>query len=154
MNGLLRIPVFLALALSFAAALPAADRDGGFRDVELDRLIEREKDAVEKLQKKKIVMAAPVRFFARMKRRPEEKKMTYVYTALEVAGVKPMPEVGHRMFVETEEGRIIPVYVEKEAAARLMKGLEEGERARFLGYHIYSYDKGPAILVVDFASDE
>ena len=92
----------------------------------------------------------PLSFEARLKRLPEERDLSYVYTALEVSGISPMPEVRHRMFIESAEGRIIPVYVEKGAAARLQSGLKLEQRARFLGYHVYTYAKGPAILVVNF----
>jgi hypothetical protein len=91
-----------------------------------------------------------VSFQAKMKRYPEERSVSYVYKAMELAGVDPLPEIGHRMFLESGGGRIIPVYVEKQAVARIMQGLKEDQLARFLGYHVYSYAKGPAILVVDF----
>ncbi|OAM90561.1 hypothetical protein AW736_07150 [Termitidicoccus mucosus] len=127
----------------------AAGRE--FEAIELDRFIEREIADVGEFKGRKLVkMAVPVSFAARMKRRPEEKQMTYIYTALEVADIRPLPEVGHRMFVESKEGRIVPVYVEKQAAARLVEELAEGAEARFSGYHVYSYSKGPALLVVDF----
>lgn len=121
-----------------------------FKTIELDSFIEQQKKVVGK-GKRLIRMADPVSFEARMKRHPEEKPMSYVNEVLELAGVKPLPEVGHRMFVESRGRRIIPVYVEKQAVARIGKELKEGKSARFLGYHLYSYGKGPAILVVDFA---
>lgn len=134
------------------ATPPAAD---AFAPVDLDRLIESEIEAVARFQGRRTMKnAAPVGFVARVKRLPEERKLTYVYTALELSGVRPLPEVGHRMFVETAEGRIIPVYVEKKAAAKIAGQLAEGRAARFLGYHLYSHAKGPALLVVDFAPGE
>lgn len=121
-----------------------------FKPIELDSFIEQEKKIVGK-GKRLIRMAAPVSFEAKVKRHPEEKPMSYVYEVLELAGVKPVPEVRHRMFVESRGRRIIPVYVEKQAVARIGKELKEGMSARFLGYHLYSYRKGPAVLVVDVA---
>ncbi|WP_051553808.1 hypothetical protein [Desulfobulbus elongatus] len=122
-----------------------------FATIELDRFIEQEQRLVNN-SKKLIKMAAPVTFEAKMKRLPEEKKMEYIYTALEVAGVSPMPKVQHRMFLESREGRILPVYVEENAVKKLNAGLKEDVTARFQGYHVYTYAKGPAILVVDFAA--
>lgn len=134
-----------------AQAGPAVGtQNGKFKTIELDSFIEQEKKSVEK-GKRVIKMAAPVSFEARMKRLPEERKLSYVYEVLEMSGVKPLPEVGHRMFVETRGGRIIPVYVEKQTVAKIGKELKEGKTARFLGYHLYSYAKGPAVMVVDFA---
>ena len=125
-----------------------AETQEGFNSIQLDSFIEQEKKAGE--GKKMIKMAVPVSFEAKMKRFPEEKKMAYIYTAMEMAGVNPLPEVEHRMFVESQQGRIIPVYVEKEAVKKLKAGLKEEDSARFLAYHVYSYAKGPALLVVDF----
>ena len=129
----------------------APKKEETFTRVELDTFIELEKHAAEK-GKKLIKMAKPVSFDARMKRFPEEREVSYVYTALELSGVSPMPEIKHRMFVESSGGRIIPVYVEKNAVAKLNTGLKEEDKAHFLGYHVYSYSKGPAILVVDFSA--
>lgn len=128
----------------------AAAKEERFQRVELDPFIEQEQHATGK--GKMIKMARPVSFDARLKRQPEEREMKYIYVALELSGVKPMPEVQHRMFIESGGGRIIPVYVEKNAVAKINAGLKEDEKARFLGYHVYSYAKGPALLVVDFAS--
>ena len=122
-----------------------------FASIELDRFIEQEQKAAEK-GKKMIKMMVPVSFEAKLKRQPEEKQMEYVYTALELSGVKPIPEVRHRMFIESGEGRIIPVYIETNAVKKVNNSLKEEEKARFQGYHVYSYAKGPAILVVDFAA--
>lgn len=134
-----------------AGGKAAAGED--FVRVELDRFVEQEQRAARgegAAGRKLIRMAVPLSFEARLKRLPEERDLSYVYTALEVSGISPMPEVRHRMFIESAEGRIIPVYVEKGAAARLQSGLKLEQRARFLGYHVYTYAKGPAILVVNF----
>ncbi|WP_309386444.1 hypothetical protein [Cerasicoccus frondis] len=122
-----------------------------FIRIELDDLIADAIAEVESFNGQKTIKAAvPVRFTARKKRDPEEKEMSYVYTALEVAGVTPLPDIQHRMFVESDNGEIIPVYVEKSAAEKLTADLPDEASAEFIGYHIYNYDKGPAILVVDF----
>lgn len=122
-----------------------------FKAVDLDRFIEQEKKASEKLEGKKLIMrAVPVQFVATIKRLPEQKKLTYIYTALEVAKVSPLPDVEHQMFVQSKEGQIISVYVEKRAATRLSKEMTAGKTADFFGYHVYTYKRGPAILVADF----
>jgi hypothetical protein len=141
--------LFAALLAILGGSLALAVQDGEFKAVELDGFIQQEKQASDS-GTKMIKMAAPISFTAKMKRYPEEQQMSYVYKAMELAGVSPLPEIGHRMFVESSGGRIIPVYVEKQTVAKIMTGLKEEGAARFLGYHIYSYSKGPAILVVDF----
>nr|WP_319393868.1 hypothetical protein [uncultured Desulfobacter sp.] len=150
----LAVTLFLILGIIFPTFGFAADQDNSgdkeFKIVELDRFIDQEKSIAQDYKKKIIRKMVPVKFDARMKRFPEEKEMAYIYTAMQVVGVNPMPEVNFRMFVESKEGRIIPVYVENKAAAKLKEGLKVEQDASFLGYHVYTYAKGPAILVVDF----
>lgn len=139
---------------SLETAVPAeqaAAKQETFQQVDLDLFIEQEKLSAEK-GKRMIKMARPVSFDALMKRPPEEREVSYVYTALELSGVSPLPEIHHRMFVESNGGRIIPVYVEKKAVEKIDAGLKTDEKMRFLGYHVYSYAKGPALLVVDYTS--
>jgi hypothetical protein len=153
---LLKIPIILwFVAALWVTGAYANDASTGaraeFQSVELDQFIEEAIASSEGMEGRRVLkMADPVSFVARMKRFPEEKKMTYIYTALEMAGVRPLPDVGHQMFVESKEGRIIPVYLERHAVLRLEKELAEGDEAQFFGYHVYSYSKGPALLVVDF----
>lgn len=120
-----------------------------WQDVDFDQYIQKEKRDLAG-GKKLITFAKPVSFAAKMKRKPEKRQMSYVYTTLEVAGIEKMPEIEHRMFVESKKGQILPVYVEKATAARIAEKIEIEEMTRFFGYHVYSYAKGPAILVVDF----
>jgi len=152
MNFLSKTLIFMILLTAVVCPFTLAAQDEEFKTIKLDRFIEKEKKAVDSAKKKLIIMAAPIRFEAKMKRFPEERNMSYVYTAMELAGINPMPEVSHRMFIESVEGRIIPVYVEKQTVAKLKTGLNQDEKAQFIGYHVYSYAKGPAILIVDFFS--
>jgi hypothetical protein len=146
----IKLVLFLAFFVHIMSSYCICAEDEKFKAVELDKFIEQEQKSAGKGQRM-IKMFVPVSFEAKMKRFPEEREVTYVYTAMELIGVNPLPEVHHRMFVESAGGRIIPVYVEKEAAAKLAAALKEEDKARFVGYHVYSYAKGPAILVVGFA---
>lgn len=121
-----------------------------FKAVELDAYIDTEKVQIK--DKKLIKTLTPISFEAAVKRLPEKREMSYVYTALELAGFNPMPGVEHRMFVESGDGRVIAVYVEKGVVKKIDTLLNVDERALFFGYHLYSYNKGPAIMVVDFTS--
>ena len=151
---LLRLSLILVLFAVLESPAAAAAGDEQFKPVVLDEFIEQEKQVAQDAKKKIIRMMAPLKFSAKMKRFPEEKKMAYIYTAMMAAGVNPMPEADYRMFVESPEGRIIPVYVEKQTVEKLKAGLKEEQSAQFLGYHIYTYAKGPAILVVDFLPEQ
>ena len=139
---------FAAFLLAALAGAALAAPGPSFRAVDLDEFIRTEKTRLK--GHKTITLAKPVSFVARVKRHPEPREMKYVYVALELSGVDPLPEVEHRLFVESDGGRIIPVYVEKTAAARITERLKVEQRARFNGLHVYNYAKGPAILVVGF----
>ena len=124
--------------------------DDEFKMIDLDHFVESEKELV-KNRGKMIRMMKPVKFTAKMKRLPEEKQMDYIYVAMTMSGLdNDLPKVRHRMFVESEKGRIIPVYVEEEAVKKIEKNLKIEKDVNFLAYHAYSYAKGPAMLVVDF----
>lgn len=151
MNNFLKI-LYVTIFITFGLTTLIWAQDIDFKKIELDSFIEYEKETIQEVKRKMIKIARPISFNAKMKRYPEKKTMTYVYTAMEIAGMDPLPEVNHRMFIETKKGRIIPVYVEKSIVTKLRRGLSEEEKAIFLGYHVYSYAKGPAILVVDFAT--
>ncbi len=125
-----------------------AATDDQFKPVELDSFIEGSK--TDQPGRKAIMMARPVSFEAVMKRLPEKREVSYIYTALELSGVTNMPTVNHRMFLESDQGRILPVYIDVNGVKKVQAGLKEGQRAKFLAYHAYNYNKGPALLVVDF----
>jgi hypothetical protein len=134
--------------------LPAMAVDDDFKSVDLDHFIDQEIGRVQAAKRKVITMAAPISFEARLKRHPEQRKVSYVYTAMEMGGLNPVPVVKHRMFVESTAGRIIPVYVDEASVGWINKGLKLEQQARFVGYHLYSYDKGPAILVTGYRQPE
>ena len=141
--------LLLIMCFFLCAHSALAAQDTTFKKVQLDQFIVQQKNSIEG-NGKTITMAAPISFTAKMKRFPEQKEMSYIYQAMEISGVSPLPEVNHRMFIESAGGRIIPVYVEKNTVAKLKKGLKEEQNANFIGYHVYNYSKGPAVLVVDF----
>ena len=168
MNKVLKLLLLLSLMLVATSTMAVSNQaDGGkemqhtmakqspgeFTAVDIDTFIVAEKGKVPK-GKKLIKMAEPISFVASIKRLPEQRDMNYVYTALEVAGVQPMPKVEHRMFIETSAGRIFPVYVESNAAQKFAENLHEDEHVQLLGYHLYNYAKGPAIMVVDYQRPE
>ncbi len=140
---------FLSVVIS-----PVMADGGDFKSVDLDRFIEQEQKRMSMATKKIIAMAAPVSFEARLKRHPEERKLSYVYTAMEMGGLNPVPVVKHRMFVESAGGQIISVYVDEASVGWINKGLKVEQQARFVGYHLYSYDKGPAILITGYKKPE
>lgn len=137
----------LIFSILLAGNPVSASEDKGFKAVEIDRFIEVNKSGKKE---KLITLAKQVSFEASLKRYPEEKDMNYVYIALAMAKIDPIPEVEYRMFLETADGHIFPVYIPNELVKEIKDGLQEGDHARFYGYHLYSYSRGPAIMVVDF----
>jgi len=120
-----------------------------FTHVDLDQFIETERTADK--GKKVIRMGKPIIFEASLKQYPHKREMSYVFTALELSRFDPLPEVEYRMFVESKGGVIHPVYVENQLVQRIKDQLKEGDSTAFVGYHLYNYTKGPAILIVDFS---
>ncbi|MEM7270508.1 MAG: hypothetical protein AAF401_14810 [Pseudomonadota bacterium] len=110
--------------------------------VELDKFAELrpERDGT-----REIVRPHAIAFSAAMIQKPEPIETEYVYTALSVMEVSPMPKVGHRMFIESAGGHIMPVYVWDDAVAEI--AALNGETRVFGGHHVYTYAKGPAIIV-------
>jgi hypothetical protein len=151
MNITVRIVLFLPLLVLMICVYEGMAAEN-YKPIELDKYISNHKG--KKDGKVVITMADPISFQASVKRYPEEKNLEYVYTALTMAAMRPIPEVKHRMFIETQEGEIFPVYVELNAANKIKYALKEGDNTRFLGYHLYNYSKGPAIMVVDFTDQE
>ncbi|MEM9044662.1 MAG: hypothetical protein AAGC81_08190 [Pseudomonadota bacterium] len=113
--------------------------------VNLDRFVTETK--LRKEGTREIVAPTAIAFKGTIKREPEAIKTEYVYTALTMMEVAPLPEVNHRMFVESEDGLILPVYVWDEAVAALTESGVTGEPVALTGFHIYTYSKGPAIIV-------
>ena len=86
----------------------------------------------------------PVVFEAVIEQAPVAISTSYLQEAFGVLGLVPLPPVSHRMFVETAQGLVIPVYVWDEVAASFTA---DPAPVRMLGFHIYTYSKGPAIVV-------
>jgi len=146
-NTIQSLLIILMLVVSVQAYAETVG-ENPFIPVDLDQFIQTERVTDE--GKKVIKMGKPILFEAILKQYPDMREMSYVYTAMELARFDPIPEVEYRMFVESEAGVIHPVYVENSLVPEIQKQLREGELATFVGYHLYNYARGPAILVIDF----
>lgn len=120
-----------------------------FRFVDIDRFVGEQKPM--KKGTTSLMKPAPIRFQATVKRYPEERLVSYMYTVLDFFPMDPRPKVNHRMFVTTPGGHIMPVYVEDSLVMPIKQWLdEEGDQVSFYGYHMYNYSKGPAIMLTGF----
>lgn len=86
----------------------------------------------------------PILFTAVIKEAPTEIATSYLGEAFGILGVSPAPKVTHRMFVETSDGKVMPVYVWDQVVGEFTAG---PTKHQFMGFHIYTYSKGPAIVV-------
>ena len=94
------------------------------------------------------IKPTPVRFSAIVMQSPKAGKFELVYDALTAWGVSPLPEVGHGAYLKVEGDKVIPVYLEKQAADFINTSMTVQQQAEFYALHIYNYEKGPRFLVV------
>lgn len=88
-------------------------------------------------------------FTARLAEPPRKAKTDYLKTALSILQVAEPPPVSHQMLLLTPGGQRLPVYVEDKLVPVLAAA--ERREALFVGYHLYTYSKGPAIVVTGYA---
>lgn len=125
-----------------------------FIRIDLDQIIATTKAKSENDSRRFIFRKSlPVSLQVKLMRLPEKRKIEYLYTAMSVAGIDPLPKVSHRMFVASVGGTVIPVYVENEAAKSISQILKVDQAVNLYAYHIYNYAKGPAYLVVGFEKE-
>ena len=135
------VALLVAAVVSAGASRAAEDR----RVIDLDDYIVSQKPLAK--GGRTIFRPRPIAFAARVKSHPERIKVEYLYEALAVSNVSPLPEVSHQMFVESAEGRIIAVYVEDQAVKGIVAGFALEAQADFDAYHVYNYSRGPAMVV-------
>lgn len=144
----LKIIIHLAIVLfstsSFAVGLKI---EADFTQINLKEYIDN--SSLRFKDNREIIVPKPVSFKAKIMSLPEKRKVSYIYTALDLVGVNPLPEVNHRMFLAASEEQVIPVYVEDVIAAQIVQHLKVDSSYQFLAYHVYTYKKGPALMIVD-----
>jgi hypothetical protein len=133
--------------VSYSLNALSGEEGKSYTEVNLDAFIEEQSTMGGKTV---IVVPYNLKTQAVLKSYPEERTVEYLYTALKMMKVEPLPSVNHRMFIESEKGRIIPVYVDDHAAPFIKKGVQLDKSATFKGYHVYNYSKGPAIVIEAF----
>ena len=133
--------LLVAVALTLATGLAAEDRNV----VDLDDYVERQRPPTE--GGRMIFKPRPVAFTARVKSHPERIRVEYLYQALAIGRVSPLPKVSHQMFVESDGGQIIAVYVEDQAVDGIVADFALETQADFEAYHVYNYSRGPAMVV-------
>lgn len=141
--ALLLAAFLLLLSAAGAAANPLFGED--YRAVDLDAFVARHKP--DQPNQRIILPPRNISFRATLKRHAEKIEVSYLLAALAMMKVEPLPAVSQRLFLATPQGSIIAVYVEDAAAEAIREAVTVEGSAEFLGYHAYSYSKGPAIVV-------
>lgn len=127
------------------SAVSAADIKPEYTHVDLDRFISIQKPAMPGTRT--ILPPNDISFRGILMEGPKQIKIKYLFEALQIMNVDPLPKVSHRMFISSREGKVIPVYVEDNAIEEIKKTVKVDEEALFLAYHVYNYSKGPAVVV-------
>lgn len=148
----LSVLVFLAV-MSFSFALDKGDIvnvDDAYKKVNLDSYIKNQRP--DKKNGKSILPIKRITFGATLMSKPEAGEFKYIYMALELMGMKPLPVIKHQVFVQSEDGTVISVYMEEYFANTLDKhirlgNIKIGQHLLFKGYHSYNYKRGPAMVM-------
>lgn len=100
-----------------------------------------------------IIAPQNIKFSAQLIATPKKATTQYLYTALSVMEITPLPSVNYQAFISADESntsRVIAVYLEDKLAEELLKmdmSLLNAQSAIWYGYHIYNYSRGPAIVI-------
>lgn len=97
-----------------------------------------------------IIVPKNVIFDGRLKSMPQQRHLEYVYVALDMMQVKPLPDIQHQMFIEADDGQVIAVYADSRIIAEIESQLKPEQRVRWFGYHIYNFSRGPALVIENF----
>ena len=106
----------------------------------------------DKKNGKSILPIKRVTFDAVLMSKPKAGDFKYIYMALKMMKMDPMPVIKHQVFVQAEDGKVIAVYLEENFAKGLEKHinigtLKIGSSLTFKGYHSYNYKRGPAMVM-------
>lgn len=155
MNSFKMVKIFsVALLFVFSSMSFAKDElvqmDEAYQKVSLDSYIKSQRP--DKKDGKSILPIKRVTFDAILMSRPEAKEFQYIYLALELMRVDPLPVIKHQAFVQAEDGKVISVYLEEKFAMGLenhinLGTIKIGDSLNFKGYHSYNYKRGPAMVM-------
>lgn len=142
--------VFLLAITSFASADKVVPIGEAYKKVALENYIKTQ--LPDKKGGKSILPIQRVTFDAALMSKPKEGKFNYIYMALDMMGMRPMPVITHQVFVQAKDGKVISVYLEEHFAKSLEKhimlgNIKIGNDLTFKGYHSYNYKRGPAMVM-------
>ena len=141
-----RLPSLLIVLLFSAAAQAAGPAiDAAYKAVDIDDYTARQRPLAAGTRT--LLPPQYIVFTARIDQPPRPAKTEYLKLALSVLGIADAPAINHQMMLATPGGRRLPVYVEDALVQVLAQSAPVQTESRFHGYHIYTYSKGPAIVI-------
>jgi hypothetical protein len=158
-TGLAFVLLFLSLSVHSAGMLLPQQKPilpDPYQPINLQIFINNEKAAYQ--DKITIVPPLNISFTGVLKTLPKKSSTGYLYTALDLMQVKPIPQVEHQVFIgapgSTEKpGDVIAIYMDNRLADAIlaMKTPILDTRVTWYGYHIYNFSRGPAIVLENVA---
>ena len=121
--------------------------------IDLQTFINNEKAAYQG----KITIVPPLNlsFTGVLKTLSQKKTTGYLYTALQVMQISPLPAIEYQAFIGAPAdgergGEVISVYIDNRLATAL-ETLDANalinQRRTWYGYHIYNFSRGPALVL-------
>ncbi|MGY8873227.1 MAG: hypothetical protein ACKVJE_22610 [Pseudomonadales bacterium] len=155
---LLLLSLLLTLSSTvFAEALPNTEASSNekFETITLSAFIDKNQIPLKMVAAKQRVMLPPsaIQFDATLLQPPQPGKFSLVYDALSLwQSDAPLPTVDHSAFLQTDDERVIAVYVSSAGAEQLKaiaaENIKEPQKIHIYAVHIYNYAKGPRLVVI------
>ena len=129
---------------------------GPYRPIDLQAFVDLERAHYQK----RITIVPPLNITFRgvLKTLPAKKPTGYLYTALNLMQVQPLPQVEYQVFIGApgtpqQPGDVIAIYMDNRLAEAItaLKESPIDSRATWYGYHIYNFSRGPAIVLENVA---
>ncbi len=143
-------PLLLLLLFFISTAVFSSTADNKLKTVnkiDLDHLIEKTKTVKGK---KYIIKPVMFSFDATIQTLPKKGNTDYIKQTLAMMGLRPIPEMSYQMFVRSQKGEVIAVYVEDKLAEQLLKTNKPEQRFLWQALHSYNYFRGPALVLMSY----
>jgi hypothetical protein len=131
------------------AATRPANPETAYKAVDLKDLIPRARTQIP--GQRAIFAPTPVKFTARLSALPTPQKTEYLTMALSMMKVSSPPKVSHSIGLDYGGEKALAAYIEEGAAARLATKAKLGQTLSFYAFHVYNNNRGPALVVTEFA---
>lgn len=136
-------------ATATTTAAQSAAPEAAYKAVDLMELVPKARTTIP--GQRAIFAPTPVQFKARLFALPSPQKAEYLNMALSMMKVSSPPKVSQRIGVDYGGEKPLAAYIEEGAAARLAASAKVGQALTFYAFHVYNGNRGPALVVTEFA---